>query len=221
MIESQYGDKTFPSFVKWLVGWRVGCPHSTSSAKEAHEAHRELTKTCVRTLTKIRRWPVPWTLIGTSCNRGCFYTALCYLPFSLHFVFDIHCSRCFYCALNYRVIAKFETFQQDLRLIVLIFQELRLNMSVPGTLDTPPMWPSTRACRKTGQEKELPQGHLASSSRYPPLMQSDISQFVPPAEPKRSRCPVQPLQRGLPHVWILNIALSCSCSAIKIGFENT
>ena len=23
MIESQYGDKTFPSFVKWLVGWRV------------------------------------------------------------------------------------------------------------------------------------------------------------------------------------------------------
>ena len=42
----------------------------------------------------------------------------------------------------------------------------------------------------------------------------------PPAEPKRSRCPVQPLQRGLPHVWILNIALSCSCIAIKIGFEN-
>ena len=77
MIESQYGDKTFPSFVKWLVGWRVGCPHSTSSAKEAHEAHRELTKTCVRTLTKIRRWPVPWTLTGTSCNRGCFYTAVC------------------------------------------------------------------------------------------------------------------------------------------------
>ena len=23
MIESQYGDKTFPSFVKWLVGWKV------------------------------------------------------------------------------------------------------------------------------------------------------------------------------------------------------
>ena len=42
----------------------------------------------------------------------------------------------------------------------------------------------------------------------------------PPAEPKRSRCPVQPLQRGLPHVWILNIALSCSCIAIKISFEN-
>ena len=160
MIESQYGDKTFPSFVKWLVGWRVGCPPSTSSAKEAHKAHRELTKTCVRTLTKIRQWPVPWTLTGTSCNRGCFYTALCCLPFSLHFVFNIQCSRCFYCALNYRVIAKFETFQQDLRSIIhLIFQQLPLNMFVPGTLDTPPMWPSTRVCRKTGQEKEPPQEH--------------------------------------------------------------
>ena len=23
MIESQYGDKSFPSFVKWLIGWKV------------------------------------------------------------------------------------------------------------------------------------------------------------------------------------------------------
>ena len=26
MIELQYGDKTFPSFVKWLLGWKVETP---------------------------------------------------------------------------------------------------------------------------------------------------------------------------------------------------
>jgi len=39
MIESQYGDKTFPSFVKWLVGWRGAhedlCPDPDEDAPVA------------------------------------------------------------------------------------------------------------------------------------------------------------------------------------------
>ena len=35
------------------------------------------------------------------------------------------CRRCFYCALTYKVIAKFETFQEDLRLVKFCFSFAR------------------------------------------------------------------------------------------------
>jgi len=76
MIESQYGDKTFPSFVKWLVGWK--------------EVHEDLC-------------PDPDEDTPVACEMNPHWSQLQ--------------DRCFYCALTYKVIAKFETFQEDLRYI--------------------------------------------------------------------------------------------------------
>jgi len=76
MIESQYGDKTFPSFVKWLVGWKG--------------VHKDLC-------------PDPDEDTPVACDMNPHWSQLQ--------------DRCFYCALTYKVIAKFETFQDDLRYI--------------------------------------------------------------------------------------------------------
>ena len=44
MIESQYGDKTFPSFVKWLVGWKVEMKFKIQSffSIDLQAAHKDL-----------------------------------------------------------------------------------------------------------------------------------------------------------------------------------
>ena len=58
MIELQYGDKTFPSFVKWLVGWKVETPLRDLSYKKIKSyllIYRRFTKTCAQTLMKIRQ----------------------------------------------------------------------------------------------------------------------------------------------------------------------
>ena len=220
MIESQYGDKTFPPFVKWLMGWQVGYPHSTSSAKESHEVHRELTKTCVRTLTKIRRWPVPWTLTGTSCNRGCFYIALCCLLFSLHFVFKFLLLQVFLLCTKlqgHRQVWDVPTgFEVNLHCCLRFATEYVRARYIGYTANVT----FNEGVQENRTGKRTSSRALSFFKQVSSFYAKWYSQFVPPAEPKRSRCPVQPLQRGLPHVWILNIALSCSCIAIKISFEN-
>ena len=117
MIESQYGDKTFPSFVKWLVGWRV------SYEDLKHNRVKIFLRTFWQEVhTDLCPDPDEDTPVACAFNphwdqlQQRFLSHYFDLPPLPLFLFP----RCFYCALTYRVIAKFETFQEDLRSLNII-----------------------------------------------------------------------------------------------------
>ena len=172
MIESQYGDKTFPSFVKWLVGWRVSyedlkhnrvkiflrtfwqevhtdlCPDPDEDTPVACAFNPHWDQLQQRFLSHYFDLPPPFLL---SCFQG--VSTAHWLTGSLP---SLRRSK--------RTWGHSTLFYWPLTLI---------DMIVPGILVTLPMWRSTKVCRRTEQEKELPLEHLVSSSRYPFFCKSD------------------------------------------------
>ena len=90
----------------------------------------------------------------------------------------------------------------------------QMDMNLAGTLDTWPMWHSTRVWGKITQEKQPPY-ELSNS------LDRSVHKKVPQkttfflAHSRRSRRPVQSLQRGLPHVRILSFTIQSSCKEMK------